>query len=161
MKRVPLETIEAAWEHLCDADRKETDAIMKKFMQEQPALGIYLAVQVEEDKELADRPLIELAVACWQAMSQAAGQPLPSVSPEEIEATEDANTRAIEKLADIPEMQWQDAAKENFASFNQQELLGFAIQVLMSGHEETPELAPECLGLEMLTLRTVIACLDK
>jgi len=158
MKRVSRETIEEVWDRLCNADKKESDATVKRFMQEQPALGVYPAAQVEEDEEIGNRPLIELAVACWQAMSQTAGKPLASVPPERIEEAEEANTRAIEKLEEVSEMEREDAVKEHLAIYNQQELLGFAIEVLMSDNEETPELAPDCLGLEMLTLGTVIDC---
>ena len=31
----------------------------------------------------------------------------------------------------------------------------------MSGHEDNPELAPEHIGLELLSVKTVVDCLDQ
>jgi hypothetical protein len=54
----------------------------------------------------------------------------------------------------------QDAALKLFESHNQREILRFGIEVLMSRYAETPDLAPESLGLEMIWLNTVVECLD-
>ena len=48
-----------------------------------------------------------------------------------------------------------------FEDYNQREILAFGIEILMSGNEETPELAPEDIGLEMVWLKTVIDALDR
>ena len=45
--------------------------------------------------------------------------------------------------------------------YNQREILAFGIEILMSGNEETPELAPEGIGLEMVWLKTVIDASDR
>ena len=45
--------------------------------------------------------------------------------------------------------------------YNQREILAFGIEILMSGNEDTPELAPEGIGLEMVWLKTVIDALDR
>ena len=42
MNSVSREEITEAWARLCDLDETETDALVKKFMEEQPALGVYL-----------------------------------------------------------------------------------------------------------------------
>ena len=42
MNTVSRDEIIDAWTRLCDLDETETDALVKKFMEEQPALGIYL-----------------------------------------------------------------------------------------------------------------------
>ncbi len=42
-----------------------------------------------------------------------------------------------------------------------EQIAGFAVEVLMSGHEETPELAPESIGLQLLSVKTVLDCLDQ
>ncbi len=41
------------------------------------------------------------------------------------------------------------------------EILGFGIETLMSGNEDTPELAPEGIGLEMVWLKTAIDVSDR
>jgi hypothetical protein len=48
-----------------------------------------------------------------------------------------------------------------YQDYNQREILAFGIEILMSGNEDTPELAPEGIGLEMVWLKTVIDALDR
>jgi hypothetical protein len=48
-----------------------------------------------------------------------------------------------------------------FQDYNQREILGFGIEILMSGNEDTPELAPEGIGLEMVWLKTAVDALDR
>jgi hypothetical protein len=45
---VSREEIIEAWTRLCDLDETETGALVKKFMDEQPALGVYLFANMEE-----------------------------------------------------------------------------------------------------------------
>ena len=44
---------------------------------------------------------------------------------------------------------------------SRKEILGFGIEILMSGNVVTPELAPESIGLEMAWLKTVVDALDR
>ena len=149
------------WERLCNMDNKQTKAVVKRFMEEQPALGIYLFANLESlGEEAQDRPFIDVALAAWQALSEAAGRPLKKVEPEEIERAEAINTKFLERLEDASEIQWQRMVREGFQNYNQRELLGFTVEVLMSGHEDSPELAPESTGTELLWIRTVIDCLE-
>jgi hypothetical protein len=48
-----------------------------------------------------------------------------------------------------------------FLGYNQQPLLAFCIEILMAGDEETPELAPQRIGMELNWLKTVIDCFDQ
>jgi hypothetical protein len=161
MKTVSRDEIIEVWERLCDMDKKQTDAVVKKFMKEQPALGIYLFANTESlGEDAQDRPVIDLVIACWQALSQAAGRSLKSVEPEVIERAEEINTQNLEKLEEASEIEWQNTVRVNFREYAQRELLGFGVEVLMSGNEENPELAPESIGMELLWLKTVIDCLE-
>ena len=162
MNTVSREEIIEAWTRLCDLDETETDVLVKKFMQQQPALGIYLFANMEEMEGGAEHTrIVELVVAAWQAMSKSAGRQLPAATPEEIERAEDANTRTLEELDEGSEFQWEDSVRDLLRDYNQREILGFGIEILMSGNEETPELAPESIGLEMVWLKTVIDALDR
>jgi hypothetical protein len=105
--------------------------------------------------------VVELVVATWQAMSKAAGRQLPAATPEEIERAEDANTRTLEGLDEGSEFEWENSVRNFFPDYNQREILGFGIEILMSGNEDTPELAPESIGLELVWLKTVIDALDR
>jgi len=162
MNTVSREEIIEAWTRLCDLDETETDVLVKKFMQQQPALGIYLFANMEEMEGGAEHTrIVELVVAAWQAMSKSAGRQLPAATPEEIERAEEANTRTLEELDEGSEFQWEDSVRDLLRDYNQREILGFGIEILMSGNEETPELAPESIGLEMVWLKTVIDALDR
>ena len=162
MNSVSREEITAAWARLCDLDEAETDALVKKFMEEQPALGIYLFANMEGMEGGAEGTrIVELVVAAWQAMSQSAGRQLPAATPEEIERAEDANARTLEELDEGSEFEWEDSVRDLLRDYNQREILGFGIEILMSGNEDTPELASENIGLEMVWLKTAIDALDR
>ena len=162
MNSVSREEITEAWTRLCDLDEAETGVLVKKFMDEQPALGIYLFANLEEmEGEAQHTRIVELVVAAWQAMTKSAGRQLPAATPEEIERAEDANTRTLEELDEASEFEWENSLRDLFQHYNQREILGFGIEILMSGNEDTPELAPEGIGLEMVWLKTVIDALDR
>lgn len=162
MNSVSREEITEAWTRLCDLDEAETGVLVKKFMDEQPALGIYLFANLEEmEGEAQHTRIVELVVAAWQAMTKSAGRQLPAATPEEIERAEDANTRTLEELDEASEFEWENSLRDLFQHYNQREILGFGIEILMSGNEDTPELAPEGIGLEMVWLKTVIDTLDR
>ena len=82
------------------------------------------------------------------------------VPPEEIEGADDANTQMLEELSEGSEFDWETSARDLISNYNQGEVLGFVVEVLMSGNEEEPELAPERLGVELLFLKTLVDCLD-
>ncbi len=162
MKPVSREQIEATWDRLCDLDEKQSAAFSQKFLKAQPALGIYLLASNEEMGEEAEQsPLIDLTIALWDAMTQAAGKPLREITPEEIENAEDENSDMLESLGDGSEFQMHDAAAGLITSFNQSDILGFCVEILMQDNADQPELAPERVGLELLVLKTIIDCLDK
>jgi hypothetical protein len=162
MKTVARAQMIEVWDRLCKMDQPQTEALVKKFMDEQPALGLYLFASLEElEGEAEQTRVTELVVAAWQAMSKAAGRRLPVATPEDIESAEETNTMRLEKLEEGSEMDWEDAVRDSFQDYNQRELLGFGIEVLMSGNEETPEPAPESIGMELIWLKTVIDVLDR
>jgi hypothetical protein len=47
MNSVSRDQIIEAWTRLCDLDETESDELVKKFMDEQPALGIYLFARTQ------------------------------------------------------------------------------------------------------------------
>jgi hypothetical protein len=162
MNTVTRDQIIEAWTRLCDLEETETDLLVKKFMDEQPALGIYLLANLEEVEGGAENTrIVELVVAAWLAMSKSAGRQLPAATPEEIERAEDANIRSLEELDEGSEFEWQNSVRDLVQGYNQREILGFGIEIMMSGNEDTPEWAPESIGLEMVCLKTVVDALDR
>jgi hypothetical protein len=162
MRSVTRDEIVEIWENLCEMDEKKTESMVKQFMKEQPALGIFLFAKTQDLEGGTEQSRsIDLSMAAWQAMTKVAGRRLRSVTPEQIEKAEDANTNALERLDEASEIEWQNTVQSSFQNYNQRELLGFAIEVLMSGHEDNPDLAPESIGMEMLWIKTVVDCLDQ
>jgi hypothetical protein len=162
MNTVSRDQIIEVWTWLSDLDETKTGALVKKFMDEQPALGIYLFANLEEVEGGAEHTrIVELVVAAWQAMSKSTGRQLPAATPEEIERAEDANTRSLEELDEGSEFEWENSVRDLYQHYNQREILGFGIEILMSGNEDTPELAPEGIGLEVVWLKTVVDALDR
>jgi hypothetical protein len=162
MQTVSREQIEQAWDELASLEESDTKVWVNDFMQEQPALGIYLFASTESvEEESGDSVVIDLTLAAWRAMSKTAGRPLETVEPEAIERAEDANTKALETLAEGSEMDWNQFVQDMVARYNQRELLGFGLELLMSGNEESPELAPDFIGLELIEFKTVLDCLDQ
>jgi hypothetical protein len=162
MRSVTRDEIVKVWDEICDMDDKKTESLVKQFMNEQPALGIFLFAKTQDLEGGTEQSRsIDLSMAAWQALTKVAGRRLKSVTPEQIEKAEEANTSALERLDEASEIEWQDTVQSSFQNYNQHELLGFAIEVLMSGHEDNPELAPESIGMEMLWIKTVVDCLDQ
>jgi hypothetical protein len=162
MTTVPREMILQAWERVCALDEEQTTAITKQFLDEQPALSMYLLASTEElGVDAGQSNVIDLTIAIWDAMTLARGRRLKAVRPKVIDHAEATNTRMLEKLELGSEFDWTEAVRQLVHGYNQRELLGFCIEVLMGDDEETPELAPDRIGLEMLWLKTIIDCLDQ
>jgi len=161
MRSILRDEIDEAWDILCDLNDEQTGALVRQFMEAQPALGIYLSAVFDSLAEESESPLIEVVMCCWQAMSRASESPLRQVTPEEIDSAEEANTQELARLEEGAEMEWENAAAGLIHNYNQNELLGFGLEMLMSGNEEAPELAPDSVGMELIWLKTVIDCLDQ
>lgn len=161
MKTIPLSVIEQIWARHCELDEDESRKMMAQFTAEQPFVTAYLVVADETlGPEAPDSQLIPLVALAWEAFRQE-GSRLKTVKPRAIERAESINMRFLEKLEADSEMAKVDAAHRLLESYNQRTLLQFALEVLMAGNEETPEMASENVGIELLHLKTVIDCLDQ
>jgi len=162
MRRITREEVESAWDELCDMDQQESEKSVASFMEEQPALGMILyANEDDPEDQTTDSRSIEIVLTAWTAFKAAAGRPLKSITPEQIDLIEEANTEALMKLESASEMEFQAFAQGTLGNHNQPDLVGFAVEVLMSGHEENPDLAPESIGSQLLTIKTAIDSLDQ
>jgi len=162
MKTVPREPIIEAWDRLCDLNKKQSTELSRRFTEGQPAVSVYLLAWTEEiGPEATQSPLIELAMLVWKVMTSTAGKPLPEIVPEALERAEKANTEMLENLSEGSEFEMHVSDAGLITSFNQSELLGFCIEVLMQDDSDQPELAPERIGMELLVLKTIIDCFDQ
>jgi hypothetical protein len=162
MRAATKEEIVEVWDHLDGLDQEQSEAVAQQFMSEQPGIGVYLLAQSEAmGGEPGESATFELALAVWQALTNIAGAPLKEVSPEAIEAAEEKNIEMLQRLDEGSEMDWQESVRGLVENYNQSELLGFTLEVLMSDHAENPDLAPDSVGMELLSMKTLIDCLDQ
>jgi len=162
MKTVPRETIQQSWDELCDFNHPQTDALVKEFLDEQPALGVYLmSLNDQLGDEAEESHVIDLVLALWQATSRFKGEKLELVQPDRIEEAEAANMHMLEELEPASEFDQMSTTANLVKNYNQMEMLGFCLEVIMQDFQDEPQLAPERVGMEMLWLKTIMDCLDQ
>jgi hypothetical protein len=162
MKKISPAEIEEVWEHHCGLDEAQSREVSKRFLDQQPALGMYLLVCDEQlEDEALESQLVPLALTIWEVMTKANGRPLKQVQTTRIERAEEANIAMLKRLEAGSEVGMHSATGNLLKEYNQAPLLGFCLEILMLGNEETPELAPNRLGMELLWLKTVIDCFDR
>ena len=162
MKPVSSEFIIETWQRQCELGREASNTLAQQFMKEQPAVGIFLTVCDEQLGAEAERSqLIPLATTVWETMTRVRGHRLKTVRPKVIERADQVNMRMLEKLDEGSEFEWRDSVMGLFKNYNQQPLLAFCIEILMAGHEDAPDLAPDRIGMELFWLKTVIDCFDQ
>jgi hypothetical protein len=172
MKTIPVEFVDAIWEQVQSADTAEAMALAQQMQNEQPYVVAYLLASEDEgdggkegdERDGASDPqpgrLIELGAIAWRIMSTA-NRALPQVSPEHLMAAEEANFESLMTLDEGPESLFEEGTARLFRGYNQMPLLGALLEALMAGNEETPELADDSVGLDLLRLKSVIDCLDR
>jgi hypothetical protein len=131
----------------------------------QPAIVGYLLAAEEESKgegkgELGRGDLLFLGLFIWESFRAAGHQPR-EVTPEDIEAAEEANTNYLERLEEGSEHGFAEAVRGLMETYNQMPLLGATLEILMSENAEEPDMAGEDVGLALLHLKTVIDVLDQ
>jgi hypothetical protein len=150
------------WERQCDLGEEPSRELAMQFMKEQPAVGVYLAAQYENlGDEAEESQLIPLASAVWEAMSQTHGRRLKRVTPKVIDRAEARNIQMLEKLEEGSEFEQGQTVMKLFKGYHQQALLAFCLEILMANNEDSPELAPERIGMEFIFLKTLIDCFDQ
>lgn len=161
MKPIAPALIDQTWEEVLDASPERSGALVEQMAREQPAILVYLQAN-EENWSTEDEPgtLLFLGLVVWQIMSRAGALP-KTVTPEELEAAEDRNVRFLERVSEDAEANYLESVASMLGSYNQMPLLTAVLEALMEGNEETPELAGENLGMRLITLKTIIDCVDQ
>ena len=142
---------------------KETRALAERMQREQPFVLVYLLAADEHNQDEhgdAEGQLMELGATIWYVLSET--QPgLRQVTEHDLEAAETANIRYLEGLDEGPEARVPEATAHLFQTYNQMPLLGAVLEALMDPLEDSPELAGERVGMDLIRLKTVIDCLDQ
>ena len=161
MQTIPSSLIDQIWEHLNETPPEEVKVLFERMTAEQPILvGYLLAIEEDVLEKKQQGTLLFLGMVIWQIMSNG-GAMLTEVTPEALEAAEDANIAFLERLDEDSEMNYMSAVTQMMDRYNQTPLLGAILDALMEGNEDTPELADDSMGLALVHLKTVIDCLDQ
>jgi hypothetical protein len=161
MKTIPAETINKIWNHFYELSEEEAQQVTQLGQERQPFILVYLLAMDESIMDKNEKGLlIELGGYVLEIM-YAAKPNLRRVTDQDLDTAEAANFKLLEDLDAGREMDYVSAVQKLMQNYNQMPLLGAVLEALMSGHEEEPDLAPEHVGLALLTLKTVIDCLDQ
>jgi len=161
MKTVPREAVIKIFNRVDTASEAEANALARRMQEEQPFILVYLlACEQEIDDEQEPGWLLYLGGAVYEVMASRKPD-LRQVTGDELDQADDANLRFLEKMEPESEMHQQNAFEKLFFDYNQMPLLGVVVETLMAGNEETPELAGDGVGMGLLSLKTVIDCLDQ
>ena len=161
MNTVPVSVIEQAWERVSEASPKESTVLAQRMQEQQPFIMVYLLAVDEQLFNTEERGIcMMLGALIWQAMS-ATHASLRQVTDQELEEAEAANLKMLEQLEEGSEIDYMELMRRLFTNYNQMPLLASLLEALMEGHEDTPDLAPDHLGMALIYLKTVIDCLDQ
>jgi hypothetical protein len=159
MNQVPRETIEAVWETQAEYSEEEWSRWVDQFAGEQPALLVYLGAADQTVRESEDEVSELMLLAALIYDSLRARTSLPVIEPEAIEEAEDANIALLQSLDDASEAEHHAVVEKLINEYPQAPMIAFVMERLMEGNEETPELAPDQVGMELLYLKTMIDAL--
>lgn len=159
MQQVPRETIEAVWEQQAEYSEEEWSQWVDQFAQEQPSLLVYLgaADQAVRDAEDEGSELMPLAALIYDSLRSRFS--LPVIDPETIEVAEDTNIALLRSLDNASEAEHHAVVESLVNNYPQSPMIAFIMERLMEGNEDTPELAPDHVGMELLYLKTMIDAL--
>ena len=154
------------WHRLATLQPAQAQPQFERLSNQQPALMGYLMAMENLEREdtkaepAAGGELLFTGIVVLEAMLTAAGHPLRAATVEEVEAAEERNVQSLQTMDEGSEVGWLDGVHGLMESYNQTVLLGCIVAALMEDSKDEPELADESVGLHLLTLKTVIDCLD-
>lgn len=161
MQTIPPEKVQEIWQEMSQMSQPQAAELAARMQAEQPAILVYLLAAEQADEAGEESGwLMEIGAMIWWAMTRVGG-PLPMVSPEQLDAAEEANLRLLERLDEGSEFNYLDAVQSLVSGYNQMPLLGYTIEHLMADAADEPELVDEGIGLALLRLKTIIDVLDE
>lgn len=162
MQKIPPEAVENTWERMASLPPDEAPPLIQRFETEQPAVLAYLMEADSDDLNQDERELLLfLGLTVWQIMSQGP-QPPPLVSIEMLEEAEERNVEWMESLEQKAVAHEEEAGLAMVLNYQQPDVLQGVLEALMED-EEQPDpgvIRDETKGLLLLSLKTVIDCLD-
>jgi hypothetical protein len=154
MPKTPFscDAIETMWATLTELDQPEAIKVATRFQTKQPAAMMYLMAMDDciEDPSRKGQ-MLELGMLIFSLFDEAYPK-MVAVTPEELDALDDAN---MDKMDD------PNVFAARLDSYNQGDLLGFLIELLAPEAPESSEQKAADMGLQMLSLKTVLDAFDR
>lgn len=161
MAPIPQEVVDQIWDEVVSTPPEAAEDEFHRVLETQPALASYLLALDEELLPPDEQGSLMMIGYCVLRIMGRDGKSLREIEPEEIEEAEEENFALLEKLGEGSECDLMEAVNKLMLTYPQAPLLGTVLEALMEGDEETPEDAPENVGLLFLHLKSVIDCLDR
>ena len=161
MDKIPAHVVETIWDRMAVLAPDDAPDLIQRFETEQPAMLAYLLASDTDDLNQDERELLLfLGLTVWQIMAQGP-KPPPLVTPEMLEAAEGRNIGWLEALEQKAVGHEDEAGLAMVMEYQQADVLQGVLEALMDDEVEDPgQIRDESKGLLLLSLKTIIDCLD-
>lgn len=162
MRTITQEEIWASEDHILEMSTPDMQGFLAQMSEVQPFVMVYISTLCERGDFEQDNDmdaLVNLACAIWDAMNKASDGELIPVSGDDIDQSEERVMQLLKTAEGESEDAWGPLLKTWMDGANQQPILQFLLEALMS--EENPyDVSDEGGGLIFMYLKTIVDCLD-
>lgn len=162
MRTIKDEEIWASEDRILEMSIPDMQAFLAQMSEAQPFIMVYISTLCERDDFEQDNDkdaLVNLACAVWDAINKASGGDLGPVSGDDIDRSEERIMQLLETAEGEAEDTWSTVLKTWVDGSNQQPILRFLLEALMS-EENSYDVSDEGSGLVFMYLKTIVDCLD-
>jgi len=161
MNPISSDIVEKTWKRIGEMSPQKMPKLVYLMSKEQPVVFAYLMAVGNDIFNQDERELLfYLGIVVWQLMSQGT-TPLPKVTEETLDKTEESNMKTIEYLEGESEVGFIETVERIVGNYNQREVLRYVIEALMEESDEECLIRDEYKGMMVIYLKTVIDCFDK
>ena len=160
VNRISAQVVDNTWKEVGAMTPRQALKLAKQMQAQAPVLMVYLVACGGDMFNREERELLNyLGLVVWRIMSKG-DSPLPEITPEKMEAADDANMNMVKYMEGEPPADLLKTIGKVLNNYNQPEVLKFVLEALMEP-EEGSEVREEYTGMMFLYLKTVIDCLDR
>jgi len=162
MERIPAQVVELTWDQMAVLSPDDAPTLIQRFETEQPAMLAYLMASDTDDLNQDERELLLfLGLTVWQIMSRGILPP-PLVTLAMLEEAEHGNVAWLEALEQSSDGHEDDAGMAMVLNYPQADVLQGVLEALMEDEnlEDPGDIRDESKGRLLLSLKTIIDCLD-
>lgn len=155
MKVAPYELVEGTYEWFADIeDDQEVDRLIESFSNDQPVLFTFLMTMGEGDFDGPEQEvLLFLGLLVWKSL-QNAGNDLPEIGEEHLDAVQEHNMMMLEYLTEENEEGFMQVARTLMEGSPQPALLRFLVEVIFE--DEAEVIRPKNQGIIFIFLKIMI-----